>query len=153
MVVNTGLWPTKLLWSLKKTLNHLTLRPPIPTLSRASSQILLQQQRDSRQSHGFWDHEGWQMRQDIASTENTNLTLKTSTRYCLKKKLNPTQMAQLCSERVKGRLTETTYQAYIAQKALIFYRPVCSFPLYLAKQNCSDLLGSHGSSATEGTCL
>lgn len=37
-------------------------------------------------------------------------------------------MAQLCFERVEVRLTETAYQAYIAQKALIFTGLSALFP-------------------------
>lgn len=62
-------------------------------------------------------------------------------------------MAQLCSERVEGRLTEILLLGLLAQKVLTFYRPICSFPLYLARQNCSDPFCSYGSSAAEGTCL
>lgn len=39
-------------------------------------------------------------------------------------------MAQLCSERVEGRLTEILLLGLLAQKVLTFYRPICSFPLY-----------------------
>lgn len=54
---------------------------------------------------------------------------------------------------MEGRLTEIHLLGLLAQKVLTFYRSVCSFPLYMARQNCSDPFCSHGSSSAEGTCL
>lgn len=62
-------------------------------------------------------------------------------------------MAQLCSERVEGRLTEILLLGLLAQESTYFLQAYLLFSPLLARQNCSDPFCSHGSSAAEGTCL
>lgn len=108
MGVNTGLlvlWTTQLFWSLKKTLNHLTLRPPTPPLSWASSQILLQQQwlcrgtaRQGVMAFGAqtsWHHEGWQLASETGHYfywKQTSLSKAPHTIVVKQKTKNPLQI-------------------------------------------------------------
>lgn len=139
MVVNTGLLvlcTTKLLWYLKKSLHtkashNCTLLSQFPDIANSSSDCVegLQAGCHGLGAQTSWDHEGWQLASETGHyfywkqkphSQNTMY-------YCYKKK-NSNPMAPFCFEKVEGRLTEIAYQAYLAQKVLIFTGLSALFP-------------------------